>query len=342
MCSSPVAAPAGVVAEVCAVHVYPVKSLGGFRVAAGARWQVAAQGLAHDREWMVVGAGSGRFLSQRNVPSLAALRARLDLQGGVLRVTHAGQQGQQGQQPTPDAAAEGARAPSLCVPLAAPVEAAALRPVEVRVWEWRGKAHDEGDAAADWLNRALGDAKPEGGVRLVRHDIRLGERPLDGSFVGGANNGGTRFSDGFPALVASEESLAALNAALAEKGEPAVPMDRFRANVVIRGKGQPLAPYAEDGLLRFEAGGVRFVMVKPCARCTMPSVDQATGVPTGSREPLRTLTETRKGSMLGYTRKKMAGGGYFGANCVPELQAGAESSLGEGDTVTALEQGTWT
>ena len=51
------------------IHVYPVKSLGGFGVDQA---RTTARGLEHDRRWMLVDA-AGRFISQREVAAMACL-----------------------------------------------------------------------------------------------------------------------------------------------------------------------------------------------------------------------------------------------------------------------------
>ena len=324
---SPPAAMVGTVAEVASLTIYPVKSCGGVDVSLLAeRWPVDTEGLRHDREWVVVDADTGRFASQRATPRMATVRCSLDLTVGELVLS--------------SAACGGA----LRVPLAAPAQTA-LSPRDVRVWEFKGQAHDEGDPAAEWMTRALAQDGGDGGggraFRLVRFDARLSSRPLDADFVGPDFEGGTRFSDGYPMLIASHESLGALNEALTAKGETAVPLERFRANIVVRGAaGKALAPYEEDTWLKFRCGGIDLAMVKPCARCTMPSVDQQTGHKPSPSEPLRTLTDTRKGSDLGYTRKKMSGGAYFGANVVA-LPGGTSASLGVGDAIQVIEAGAW-
>ena len=50
------------------------------------------------------------------------------------------------------------------IPLERPVGGPPPRLLEVTVWEWTGKAIDEGDYAAEWFESALG--RP---VRLVRY-----------------------------------------------------------------------------------------------------------------------------------------------------------------------------
>lgn len=125
------------------------------------------------------------------------------------------------------------------------------RPPQASVWEWSGPALDEGDDAAACLSAFMGFP-----VRLVRYlgteDAALLPQAAAGgaasapaasaAAVAGADPGGggavahvrptdewapgheTRFSDGYPTLVASEASLADLNARLAAP----IPMNRFR------------------------------------------------------------------------------------------------------------------
>ena len=62
-------------------------------------------------------------------------------------------------------------------------------------------------------------------------------------------------------------------------------MNRFRPNLVVEGCG----PFAEDGWDAVRVGAMTFRVVKPCARCVITTVDQAT-----AREPLRTLATFRR------------------------------------------------
>ncbi len=65
-------------------------------------------------------------------------------------------------------------------------------------------------------------------------------------------------------------------------------------------------PHAEDGWDRVRIGEVEFRFVKPCARCVVTTVDQATG--ERKREPLRTLS----------TYRTVDGQVLFGQNLVHE------------------------
>jgi uncharacterized protein YcbX len=272
-------------ARVRSLHVYPVKGCRGIDVD---RAQVAVTGLvgqgAGDREWMVVDE-DGRFLTQREHPRLALVVAAAGKRG--LRLSAAGV-------PELDVR-DDARAPSR----------------EVVVWRSTVLGADCGDAAAAWMSRWL--AHP---VRLVRFD-RARPRDCNREYVGdsGAH---TLFADGYPVLVINAASLAELNARLAGRGHPALPMDRFRPNVVIEG----LPAFDEDHVDTIAIGAVVLRLVKPCIRCQVTTTDQATaqvGV-----EPLPTLGEFRMNAKLG--------GVAFGVNAI--VAEGEGGSIATGDAAT--------
>ena len=55
--------------SIASIHIYPVKSLGGFSVP---EVRLTDRGLEHDRRWMLIDP-DGRFLSQRECPAMACL-----------------------------------------------------------------------------------------------------------------------------------------------------------------------------------------------------------------------------------------------------------------------------
>ena len=66
-------------------------------------------------------------------------------------------------------------------------------------------------------------------------------------------------------------------------------MKRFRPNIVVEGAD----PWAEDFWKAVRIGGVEIDVAKPCDRCIVTTLDQATGEKTG-REPLKTLHKIRR------------------------------------------------
>jgi uncharacterized protein len=88
----------------------------------------------------------------------------------------------------------------------------------------------------------------------------------------------------------SQASLDGLNARIEAMGGEPVPMDRFRANIVLDGCAEP---HDEDIMRRLEAGGVRLAHSVRAMRCSVPLVDQRTGLRAGP-EPVRTLATYRR------------------------------------------------
>jgi uncharacterized protein len=213
-------------------------------------WRVDSFGLRYDRRWMVVDR-SGQFITQRTHPRLALVRPTID--GDTMRVAASGM-------------------PVLELPLD-PTPGVTTMAV---VWRDTCEAVWTGERPAAWFSEALGT--PCSLVHMPVDTIR----PADPAFA----PPGVRvsFADAFPFLLISEESLADLNARL----PASLPMNRFRPNLVIGGRG----PYVEDSLGAFRLGEIEFRVVKPCDRCVVTTTDQETterGV-----EPLRTLATYRK------------------------------------------------
>ena len=269
-------------ATVAGLFVYPVKGCAGTALA-GAR--VEERGLEHDRRWMVV-TPAGRFLTQRELPALARVRPTVG-PDGRLRLS------------LPDG-----------TDLPLPPEERG-EPLRVQVWR------DEVDALAPSLEADAALTRHLGRpVRLVRFPEAT-RRPCDPEFAPEGSH--TGFADGFPLLVTSEGSLDELNAALLERGADPVPMNRFRPNVVLAG----LPTRAEDRARRLRfAGGLELLLVKPCDRCIVTTVDQHTGERIGS-EPMATLKRIR--------RNPRTGGVLFGQNAVAVLPAAGSSGLATGE-----------
>ena len=196
-----------------------------------------------------------------------------------------------------------------------------------------------------------GDAKEAGGGSA--EGLRSGAE-AGGALAGGAEVGGdappSAGADAPPSAGADAPPSAGADAGASappsEASAPpsasavSVPMNRFRANVVIGGPGAPA--FAEDAWDVVAFGGnpegdasrtdlgasttLRFV--KPCARCVMTTVDQRTGARGGPEaEPLRTMRETRSGLKCGF-RDAWAEEAFFAWNAVGE-RVGAVVRVGD-------------
>jgi uncharacterized protein len=265
--------------------LYPIKSCAGIAVRSAT---VLASGLfalgVHDREWMLV-TEDGQFLTQREHPRMSLIRPLPD--GDRLRV-HA-----PGMDP-------------LVLPLAWD-EAAPKR--TVKIWDDTVDAADCGDAAADWFSNAVKTP-----CRLVRFRPDV-VRPTSTKWTNGVE-AQTRFADGYPLLLIGQASLDDLNARLVAAGRTALQMDRFRPNLVVDG----IDACEEDFLATLTIGDVEIRPVKPCARCPIPSIDQATGIP--GPDPLDILQTYR-------ANPRMEGAVCLGMNCIVTAGAGSELHLGQ-------------
>jgi uncharacterized protein YcbX len=269
------------------LHVYPVKSLRGITLD---RASLTPLGLAHDRAWLVLD-GDDRFLSQRRVPAMATVTTSLSDQG--LRLEAAG-------------------LPSLDVPLTPPDGPRR----STTVWDDPCEVVDEGDEAARWLAAVLGKAFSPRLVRMAPGYRRPQPRPDRY----GADTA-VQFADTAPLLVTSTASLEALNDHLARGGHDPVPMDRFRANVVVTG----LDAFEEHGIEALEGPSYRLGLRYPRERCVMVTMDQATGARDPSSEPFRTLR--RLNPMPGKP------GPAFGQLAI--VEAGDGATVVVGDQLTA-------
>jgi uncharacterized protein YcbX len=264
--------------------VYPIK---GCRGVAVAQATLAATGLEvdgiGDREWVVVDA-DGEFLSQRELPKLALVETRLT--GTSLRLKAPGML-------------------QLDVPYASEGDV-----LPVQVWDDRINAVTQGEVADAWFSTYL-----EQPCRLMRFDPEA--RRLSRARYTGALVAPFKFADQFALLLLGSASLADLNARLAARGAAPVGIDRFRPNIVLG----DLEAHEEDYATAFNVGGAELRVVKRCVRCSVPNVDQATGV--AQHEPGDTLAL--------YRNDAQAGGVTFGVNAV--VAAGAGTLLRVGDAV---------
>ncbi|KAE8668686.1 MOSC domain-containing protein 2 [Hibiscus syriacus] len=185
------------------IFIYPVKSCRGISVPHA---PLTPTGFRWDRQWLIVNQ-KGRALTQRVEPKLALVQVDLPVEAFY-----------QGWEPINDSYMI-IKAPgmdSLKVRLSKPSGVAD----GVSVWEWSGSALDEGDEASKWLMEYIGEP-----CRLVRFNAASETRPVDPGYAGGHD---IMFSDEYPFMLLSQESLDALNKLMKEP----VPINRFRPKYI--------------------------------------------------------------------------------------------------------------
>lgn len=240
---------------------------------------VTSRGFAYDRRWMLIDS-AGRKLTQRETATMAFLTAKVEDDKLILLDRRDG---------------------AICR-----VGSDASGPaVSVDIWETLCETVLVSPAADAWLSARLGQS-----VRLV-HQPDTAFRPVDPRYARTSQEE-VSLADGYPFLLANENSLADLQA----RSGMALDMRRFRPNIVISG---PADAWAEDQWRDIQIGDLRFRGTKPCARCQVITINPDTA--EKGQEPMRTLaTYRRDGNKV-----------LFGLNMVPEtmgmISVGAEITV---------------
>ena len=258
--------------------IYPVKSLAGIHLT---HWQVTKKGLLYDRQWMLIDE-QGQFLSQRRLPKMALIKTALTETQLILSAPEQ-------------------------VDLALFLTPEQGEVIISTIWHDQCAARHISEAADNWFSQFLGVV-----CRLVYlpDDVI---RPVDVYYALATDQ--VSFSDGFPFLIISENSLKSLNQAMGLN----LPMSRFRPNLVIA----DCPSYSEDCWREIRIGKIELRLPKPCSRCAIPTIDPE-NAQTG-KEPLTTLNRLRK------WQNKV----YFGQNAIHN-QCG---TLNIGDKVEILITG---
>ena len=232
------------------LHVYPLKGAAGFSPQS---WPVDERGLRHDRRFMVVDA-DGVFISQRTNLRMALIRG--EIAGDGLRISTAG-----GMIDVP-------------FPL---TNAPTLR---ATVWD-------------DCFDVRIADPNASRMLSEVLHaPAQLVWMPDDCERLTSIKRGEPRrhvsFADAAPLLLTTTAALEELNTRLQRSGSSAIPMDRFRPNVVVRGA----TAGADDHWRTLRIGNAAFRVSNACKRCKVITIDQSTGEFAGN-DPLTTLATYR-------------------------------------------------
>jgi molybdenum cofactor sulfurtransferase len=334
--------------------IYPVKSCGGYSIPEGIDWEVRPEGLAWDREWCLVHAGTGQALSQKQYPRMALIRPAIDFDAGVLFVRFGDD--------------------SISVPLSAnPALFKQVKTLEARVCGDTVRTRKYADQSInDFFSRALAvpcalARFPAGGsgpsTRHAKAHMQVHQLPntrlkaaskepmLPCSFPDPPStppDSDTEIataprpillSNESPILLLNRASLTQLNHDIASHtrrlGKPA-PAAVFRGNILVSplnpcsassSDSQPSPapahqPYAEDSWRHISIGTLEFDMLGSCRRCHMVCIDQETG--EKDAEPFGTLAKTRR----------MEGKVWFGSHMCLAGRGGDEGEMeGRGNGV---------
>ena len=234
------------------LHLYPIKGMRGIEVPSA---KLAEAGFEYDRRWMLVNEHN-TFISQRTHPILTKFIPSIHENRLTVNYAHE----------------------TLEIPFS---EYADLHP-EVSVFEHQMRATELSTRVNEWFSQQLQEA-----VRLVHQTTVTSRTKNFEKYVApGAPRTQTpvSFADGYPYLLLGTASMDLLN----QKLDQALTIDRFRANIIV----QTEQPHEEDHWQEIKIGTEKMLVIKPCARCQVTTIDQQTG--ERGKEPLRTLATYRK------------------------------------------------
>lgn len=277
------------------LSVFPIKSCAAYKIPADVCWEVGPKGLAWDREWCLVHAGTNVALSQKKFPRMALLRPEIDLVKRVLKVYS-------------DSEANGLVSFDIsldfehtsighigsCDRTTNKSSIVCGESVDIEVYTSREIMAFFTDILG--VPCTLARFPKSGTVRQaqVRIPGRVQGKPAKetGRSITLANES--------PILLVSRSSVNRLNEQIKHNSRvgKAVAAASFRGNIVVAEElelGQKETPYAEDDWESVSIGNDpknHFDVLGPCQRCQMVCVDQKNA--ERRQEPFSTLAKTRR------------------------------------------------
>ena len=213
---------------------------------------LTTRGLQYDRRWMLV-VDNHQFITQRAYPKMALLHPELTSEGITIHHTK-----------------------SKVAPLVFPYKPQTTEKLTVRIWKSLCEAIVVSQDADKWFSEALG-----ADCRLV-YMPDYSRRPVNEKYDRGGDI--VSFADGYPYMMIGQAAFDDLNTRLPEP----IPMNRFRPNFVFTGG----TAYEDDQWQKISIGNHTFDMTKPCTRCQIPTINQATA--KMGKEPMKTLATYRR------------------------------------------------
>ncbi|KAH9504653.1 Mitochondrial amidoxime reducing component 2 [Bulinus truncatus] len=251
------------VGHVSALYCYPVKSCAGItNKVAFCTFSGLRMSNAMDRHFLIV-RSDGTFVTQRQVPKLAAIKTSVvgqDLQLDCIDKD------------------------PIRIPLYPETDEDSILPC--RIWKSTLRAQLCGQHVSEWLSSAVGEED----LSLVVYMAGVTHR--QSSTKNATDKDQVSFPDESPYHLATEESFADLMSRIKEHpDEGKITMQHFRPNIVIKGVK---SPWDEDSWEMLKIGKkLEMRVLAPCDRCVMTTVDPVKYKRRSDEEPLKTLRSFR-------------------------------------------------
>ncbi|PQE32827.1 MOSC domain protein [Rutstroemia sp. NJR-2017a WRK4] len=293
---NPFAAPS-TSTEITGLYIYPIKSCRGISVQSTL---LTTHGLDLDRRWMFVSGADNKFITIRENSSMTLIDTSFttsaespsDIESLVISIRNADKSVSVPARPTEEWLKDNTTL------------------AQVKIWDYETDGYIYGDEVNGIFSEFF-----QKDVKLVYKGPtpRIMRGNASAHILGREES--TNFPDVMSILIANEASLRELNGRLQKKGHDPITIERFRANIIVRGKNEEddadRAPeaWSEDrwkvvnivntpeptGLLSsvWGSGGLSIDVQARCARCQVPNVDPDTAE-KDKREPWDTLVSYRR------------------------------------------------
>lgn len=258
-------------AHVSDIIVYPIKSCGGIHMKTV---KLCPRGFMYDRIFAIVDKNNCK-ISIRCHPKMATIKPELNLEECYLSVS----------MPTMPTECRFSLKESACIH---------TKPLKINIWDEIIDCFEVSEEVSEWFCEALNDT----GLKCVRMcDDTV--RPTDRLF---SHKGQNSLSDGFPFLMASENSLNSVNDKIKElyPSKERISMEQFRPNIVIK----HCKAFEEDSWESIDITSpvtgqyINMTVAKPCSRCSLPNVNAFTGVRDNDLPVTKALKTYRTGAHL--------------------------------------------
>jgi uncharacterized protein len=212
---------------------------------------------------------------------------------------------------------------------------------EGTVWGQSIPSFEPSEEASRWFSRITGKS-----VRLVAMDTsyRREISPELLQYGGDGEKSDNSYADLFSFHIISWQSLEALNQKLVAAGHNAITVRNFRPNIVFDG----VEAFTEDDWydIEFYRGAtdsneksvMNMRVMKPRARCNIPTVDDSTGQYNAAAQPTKMFKTFRSGTELGFKKTTWQGSVFFGLDVDHFGQEGGSIRVGDGLKVLSSQQ----
>lgn len=213
--------------------------------------------------------------------------------------------------------------------------------IEGTVWGQAIPSFEPSEEASEWFSKIIGKQ-----LRLLAIDTSYRREIIPEllQYGGDEHKSDNSYADLFSFHMISYRSLEAWNQKLVDAGHNAITVRNFRPNIVFDG----VEAFTEDDWYDIEFYRIlndsneesimNMRVMKPRARCNIPTVDDSTGQFNAAAQPTKMFKTFRTGTELKFKKSTWQGSVFFGLDVDHFGQEGGSLKVGDGFKVLSSLQ----